>query len=99
MTINLPEDVRLALAEAAVNVGLTGAAEYLRIAAGYLVESQTLPPQFAGRRSVMKTGRPRAKSAAEPYSVQDQEDDARVGAAILATAIVARAQGGVEHHK
>ena len=68
MIVNIPEDLKVALTDAAIKVGLTGAAEYVRIAASYLVENQTLPPQFVGRRFVLRIGRPRAgtqiKSAA-----------------------------------
>jgi len=54
------------LTEAALKVGLTGAAEYMRIAAVYLVEHQALPAEFVGRRAAIRTGRPqKAKAATE----------------------------------
>ena len=85
--VSFPEELRAALTDAAIKVGLTGAAEYVRVAAFYLIEHQELPPQFVGRRAVMRTGRP-----AKPYTQEEREEDARVGAALLATAAVTRAQ-------
>jgi hypothetical protein len=58
------EEVKYAMSEVAVKAGLTGASEYLRIAAQFLVENQRLPSEFVGLRAIMKTGRKRKVQAA-----------------------------------
>lgn len=57
-------DVKYAMSEAALIAGLSGASEYMRIAAQFLVENKRLPAEFVGMRAIMKTGRPRKVAAA-----------------------------------
>lgn len=59
------EEVKYAMSEAALKAGLSGASEYMRIAAQFLVEHQRLPSEFVGMRAIMKTGRKRKVQAAE----------------------------------
>lgn len=54
-------DIREAATDAALQSGLTGLAEYLRIALAFIVETGRLPAEFEGRRSIHKVGRPRER--------------------------------------
>lgn len=49
-----PADITDEANAAAYRLGLTGAAEFFRIAARHLIENKPMPVEFHGRRSIMK---------------------------------------------
>ena len=44
--------------DAALELGLSSAAEYFRIALDHLVHQRQLPAEFVGKRRIAKRGRP-----------------------------------------